>query len=193
MNPEELHLATWFKTHKTPELLSFVDPEVRKILSASSDEDVSITPFDFIRFVNEGGFQESFEKIGSFYVLHAYPTDGRRKARLKQIWSASSWMLLEELVQTFSPAKDLDVIRAMADELQTSQVKESVCVIGLFAFSCAAGRRYWRQTERVAERLDPTMRRILRGFVVRNQVSDREKIAPHFRHTLARVLGHGAD
>lgn len=217
MNPEEHHLAIWLRTHNRPALLAFVDSEVRSELNAApsiSPEDpvadegfgygvwvrrrnlpasvpLQTSPFNFARFLAEGGFQESFERIGGFYVLHAYPTDGRRKARLRQLWSPSAWTLLEESVQKVSPAQDLDAIRVMADELQTTQIKEWVGVLGLYAFSCAAGRRYWRQTELVAQRLDPAMRKVLRGFVTRNQLSDREKLAPLFRRTLGKILEHG--
>ncbi len=217
MNPEERHLAIWLRTHKNPALLGFVDSEVVTELNAVPDfapeEPVAdegfgygawvkrrslpasvplqTAPFNFARFLAEGGFQESFERIGCFYVLHAYPTDGRRKARLRQLWSPSAWTLLEESAQKISPAQDLETIHVMADELQTTQIKEWVGVLGLYAFSCAAGRRYWRQTELVAQRLDPAMRKVLRGFVTRNQLADREKLAPHFRRTLGKVLDHG--
>ena len=143
---------------------------------------------DLNEVARAGGFTELFERIGLLYVLKLRGADRRLLVRLQRAWSESAWSDLNKRALSVEVSKEeIGVMEPYLARL-AAEPAQLASSLGKIAIAHAAGRRYWRAIERIAQRIDAEDARVLRRLMVKAQLEEHHAIDQAFRKTLAQFL-----
>ncbi|QED27095.1 hypothetical protein FRD01_07540 [Microvenator marinus] len=180
MTSEELALKDWVGDDVG--LLEFLPADVAAEMKGES------SGINLDELARAGGFTELFERVGLLYVLKLRGNDRRLLVRLQRSWSESAWSELNKRALSVEISKEeIGVMEPYVTRL-VAEPAQLASSLGKIVIAHAAGRRYWRAIERIAQRIDVEDARVLRRLMVKAQLEEHHAIDQAFRKTLANFF-----